>query len=354
VTPVPTELRCALFVALIATSGEALRAEPIRASLTVTRNDGARDCPDGAALALRVEQVAGKLLFETGGATPTDTWVQVSFVRDVGGLRAVISARGQRQGTRTLDDIGPECISLADAVAITLAILLDPATAAKSEALPSARSGAPSPPSSKLGTTAPVAAAATALALREAPPPTATAAARGKTQKPLAFGVEVSAGASLDVLDDVAPLVEAGARARVGAVFALGAGGGFVLPDRVEYGGGSIDVSLGFGYVRGCANLLPRSRTMLEACVEPMFGGLRGSGNDYQRTYAEWIFWSAAAALVQAYGPIGDSMHWSLRARVLTPFARHGFSVVENGGPEQAFELSAVAGTLAFGLEARL
>src|SRR5262245_51916025 len=101
-------------------------ADPIHAALVVTRDDGARDCPDSAVLGARVETVAGKELFAAAGDAARDTWVQVEFVRSITGYRAVISARGQRQGTRALDDVGPECSSLAEAVAVTLAILLDP------------------------------------------------------------------------------------------------------------------------------------------------------------------------------------------------------------------------------------
>jgi hypothetical protein len=331
-----------LLVALLATVSSAARADPARASLAVTRDEGSRGCPDSGALAERVETVAGKPLFDSPADAPRDTWVTVEFVHDFGGYRAVISARGSRQGTRTLDDVGPECASLADAVSITLAILLDPA-ATKSDA------AAPAPVA-----VTPIAVTSAPVATPQSDSAPSDPSSASKQSDPTTFGVEASAGASLAVLDGIAPFVEAGGRARFGSVFALGLGGGFVPQDRVEFGSGSVDVSLAFGYLRACANLLPRRRTILEACLEPMLGGLRGSGNDYERTYTEWLFWSAAAAVFEGYGPINESVFWSFRARVLAPFVKHGFSVSSGNEPEPAFELSAVGGTLAVGIEAEL
>jgi len=110
----------ALLAALVTMVAAPSRADPSRASLVVTRDDGSRECPDSTTLGARVEVVAGKSLFPSNAAEPRDTWVQVEFVRAITGYRAVISARGKRQGTRALDDVGPDCASLAEAVAITL------------------------------------------------------------------------------------------------------------------------------------------------------------------------------------------------------------------------------------------
>jgi hypothetical protein len=289
----------------------------------------------------RVDAVAGKSLFNEATNAPRDTFVQVEFVRSISGFRAVISSRGSRHGTRSLDDVGPDCTSLADAVSITLAILLDPSSAlAESDPPPM------SPPPAVLPAPAPP---------RVDSAPTSRRSKKLETTpEPLRFDVEASMGASVAVLKSIVPLAEAGGRARIGQVVALGAGGGVVFPERIAFGGGTIDLSLTYGYVRGCANLLPGRRTMLEACFEPMLGALRGSGNDYDAPDVGWVFWSAAAALVQVYGPISESLLWSLRARVLAPFARHGFTIVQNGLPKEAFRVSGIGGSLAFGLDVEL
>ncbi len=95
-----------------------------RASLVVTRGDGAQDCPDGAQLAGQVRAIAGRDVLSVGLAAPTETWVQVTMTRGFTGYSAQISALGPHRGTRSLDDLGPSCASLADAVAVTIAIFL--------------------------------------------------------------------------------------------------------------------------------------------------------------------------------------------------------------------------------------
>lgn len=345
-TLVRTDLHALSCLALVATLGQGARAEPARASLTVTRDDGSRECPDSPALAARVETVTGKSLFDASSAEPRDTWVQVEFVRSIGGFHAVISARGTRQGKRTLDDVGPECASLADAVAITLAILLDPATASESDA-------------PRVVTTAAVTAPVVGAPAPASPPVDSPALPKGSASRDRAetavVGVDVSAGPTFAMLEGMVSFVEGGVRARFGHVFAVGGGGGVLFPASVDFGDGTVDVSLTYGYARGCANLLPEGRTRLEACVEPMLGGLRGSGSGYdQGNHAEWVFWSAAAATVQTYGPITRSVLWSIRGRVLAPLVRHGFSIDDGGSPKQAFQLSAIGGSFAFGVEAEL
>jgi hypothetical protein len=342
VTRVPSELAAALVAVFVTALVPPLGADPLRASLIVTRDDGSRECPDSAVLAARIETIAGKSLVASEPAEPSDTWVQVEFVRAISGYHAVISARGARQGTRALDDVGPDCASLADAVAITLAILLDPAATAKGEAA------------------APTATSA-ALIAANAPPqhpvdmtPLAGSPADEAARSPSRLGLEASAGASVGVLEHATAMVEGGGRLHFGPVFVLGAGGGFFFPDRVEFGSGTVTTSLAYGYVRACANTLPKRGMALEACLEPMIGALRGEGHDYDSSSSDTVLWSAIAALFQLYAPLGGDVFWSLRGRVLAPLARHGFAVSVAGQTEQAYEVPPIGGTLALGIEGEL
>ena len=347
-----TELMSALLAALVTLATAPSRADPSRASLVVTRDDGARECPDVGALSRRVEVVAGKSVFSSDESEPRDTWVQVEFVRSISGFRAVISAHGRRQGTRALDDVGPDCTSLAEAVAVTLAILLDPATAQSDPMQPSSLAGVsvagqlvPEPPALPPPTSPP------SKAPVDAPPdPPTTETERAKR----VFGLEAGAGATFGVLDGLAPFVEGGGRARLGKVFVLGVGVGYVLPDELQFGEGSVGMSLTYGYVRACADVLPKGSVAVEACLEPMLGALRGQGSGYENNTVESVFWSAAAALFQSYGPISDNVFWSLRARVLVPLAQRGFSVEQQNSTEPAFELSPIGATLTAGIEAEL
>jgi hypothetical protein len=321
--------------------GGALRAETPRGALTVTRDDGTRDCPDSTDLAARVEYITGRRLFDAGATTASDAWVQVAFVRELGGIRAVISAAGTRKGTRTLDDVGPGCASLADAVAVTVAILLDPAAPPTAASARQAEAVLPAPipaPTTALRIDTPAVAVEPPVTVDEFP----------------SYGIEASFGASIAVLEHATPLVEAGLRVRLIELFRLAVGGGFLFPDRVAYSTGTIDLTMTYGYVRGCTPLVQGKKTTLELCAEPMFNALRGSGNDYDNPDSRWVFWPSLAGVLQAYGTISQSTLWSLRALVLAPLIRQGFSVNSDGVPEQAFIVPPVGAMLELGVEVEL
>ena len=124
-------------------------AELPQASLVVTRGEGAEDCPDAASLAEQVHRVSGASVVQQGMslAGRGSTWIQVAIVHNFGGYRAEISAGGLHHGARTLEDLGPGCASLADAITITIAIFLDPYSAPPAPVCaPSTTPKAPSAP----------------------------------------------------------------------------------------------------------------------------------------------------------------------------------------------------------------
>lgn len=297
----------------------------------VTRDDGARDCPDGAGLAERVRLMSGTSMVDAATTEARDTWIQVELTRAFGGYRAVISVQGRRQGKRTIDDVGPGCSSLADAVAITLVMLLDPEL--ESPAPPPPR--APGPLISRETRRA---------APQPAPPPS------------LLIGGELAAGLSFAVLDGSAPFAEGGVRLQLERFWSFAAGGGFVFSDRVRFGSGSIDLELGYVYLRGCGGLFSTPRARIELCLEPMLGSLRGGGNEYARRIdARSVLWPAAAAMLVVYGPFTSTAFWSLRVLALAPLVeKHGFSVVTAGGRQPAFELPSAGAMLSVGARADL
>jgi hypothetical protein len=315
-------------------------AEPPRASLVVTRDDGSRDCPDASGVAERVREMAGSSMIDAAAREARDTWIQVELTRAFGGYRAVISAQGRRYGTRTIDDVGPGCSSLADAVAITLVMLLDPDLERRLELPP-----APLPP--------PVAAAGVFSRPRRVHQRQVELTEPQPSR--LIAGAELAAGLSFAVLDGSAPFAEGGARLQLDHWVSFGAGGGFVFSDRARFGSGSVDLELGYVYLRACGSFSSSSRARLELCLEPMLGSLRGAGNDYTEIHTRSVPWLAAAAVVEIYGPLARSAFWSLRVAALAPVAGgHGFSVVESGVQKSAFEVPSVGGMLSVGMRADL
>lgn len=142
---VTTAIACGL-VAQVA------RAEPARASLSLSRGVGAETCADASELRALVRAASGHDVLVEEGASPLHLEVRVEPAN--GGYRGVIELSGARKGTRTLEDVGPGCDVLSQGLAVTIAVLLDagddepvePPRPAPDVARPEARPEPPPPP----------------------------------------------------------------------------------------------------------------------------------------------------------------------------------------------------------------
>jgi hypothetical protein len=311
-------------------------AEPIRASLVVTRGEGAEDCPDAAALAERVRGMTGEDMLRADASDDVGAiWISVELSRTFSGYHAVIVARGARHGTRSIDDVGPGCRSLAGALAITLVVLLDPGVRREPAPDVSARSrGNPEP------------------SVEPAPSRQALAVAIGAPRRasdPVAVGAEAHAGATLGVLEHALPFVRGGGRVSFGRLV-LGAGAAYVKPDRVSAPGGAVDLGLWFGYVLICARLASSGETSVLGCVESMAGELRGSGDAYESWVERRLPWIAASGGLELDARIGRAFRWSARALALAPLVHQAFRVELDSVPSEAFRTPPVGGQLTLGL----
>src|SRR3982751_52777 len=117
-------LCAAASVGVFGTGAPAAWASRGTAELSVARGPGAEDCPDTAALRARVEQITGTRLGRVTATEPALA-VAVSFSREGDRYRAAIRTQGPKEGERVLEDEGPTCAALAEAVGVTLALLLD-------------------------------------------------------------------------------------------------------------------------------------------------------------------------------------------------------------------------------------
>ena len=140
------------------------------------------------------------------------------------------------------------------------------------------------------------------------------------------------------ILEDSSPFAEGGGRAHFGTSSCSEWVPATVLPDEVQYGEGSVGVSLPYGYVRRaptcCRKTESRSKRASRRCSARYAARVTGTRRRHRMGVRP-----AAARLFQAYGPITNAVSWSLRARVLAPLAQRGFSVEENDSAE-AFEPS--------------
>ena len=290
---------------------------PPRATLVVTRSAGADDCPNAQDLGARVLGITGRRTLDATAQAETDTWIYLEFTHDLGRYGASVQLRGHRQGARALSDVGDDCSSLADAVAVTLALFLD-----ADQRPPVAPPSMPRPP------------------VPSAEPP----------QRFLVLG----GGAGFGLLAQPAPLASVGLDLGLGRRFRLGAGGAAVLAQRVTDANGYTELGLAYGYARSCALALgSMNGVALELCLALDVGALSGSGHGYDSTDRKRLLWSALTGGVQALGPLAAPSFWWFSAMAVTPLTLRGFAVANSGLPHDVFLVPRVGAVASFGMGVR-
>ncbi len=306
-----------------------------RASLVVTRGDGAQGCPDAEALAEQVRTVAGANVVGVGLGPPAhaETWIQVSITRNFGGYGAQINSLGAHHGSRSLEDLGPNCASLADAVAVTIAIFLDP------------YANAPQPEPAPQVAPAPV-----VVPPRNREP---TAVERPTHWPRLTLGA--SAGVALNLLEHSEPLLDGEVGVELSPRWSFALGGAFVFPDTKPVGEGEIDLNLSYGYLEACARAWGAPEGLrVDWCTEPLIGRFSASGKGYVKNYAYQGAWFALAVGPRVTFPISGSWGWELSGQGVAPLVRQGFDVQSAGVHGNAFRSASVGGLISVGVRGAL
>lgn len=340
----------------------AARADAPLPDLLVHRTEDTADCPDSAALAARVDRHMKRpaLRPRTDAATPGKDRpsLDVQIYRSEAGFTAVVQT-GEK--TRQITDKGATCRGLADALAITLAILLDtevPPPAPEPPAPPEA------PPPVAFAPRLP------AMPLVDATPtPTPVPAEPAPIEPfplpPRTFRVVAGAGATAatGLLTRLALGGTGHVGLGIGRVFSVEAGF-LVLPTQtVPYAGKvkgaassaapTVDLQLTSALFRLCATArLVTEETRAGLCAGALVGTIRGEGRGFvtnQSATDPWIAGNLGAILEQ-------TLFWRLslvtRASVYIPILRRSFTVdnVDTASDPQAFSPASVGA----GLDAEL
>jgi hypothetical protein len=272
-------------------------------AIVVARAPNASDCPDTANLAARVERIT-----EGAGALPSGakTSVAVAFSRVKTGYEASIRLSGAREGERILHDEGPTCDALADAVAVTTALLVDPsAQAPRSEPV--------------TGEQAP---AFWGLSL----------VGRGGVSMGLVGGASWMAGAGLEV-----------SLGRLTSVHLAGVING---AHENDLGTGSVKVDLWFLEV-GAFHSFTGEAFRFGPAVALMAGALRGEGAAYPVTSAASLPWFAVGAGLGADLGVGSRLRFGARSLVVVPTRQQSFSVGYVGTAYESSEIAGIADLVA-------
>jgi len=111
--------RFSLVLALLVPSGVAAAA-PVSAELELRVGDDVVGCPTEQVLIARVEELAKRPVFSVAGPKPIVVVVRIEAKSK--GFAAVVELSG---ATRTIEDSGPGCEVISEALAVTIGILLD-------------------------------------------------------------------------------------------------------------------------------------------------------------------------------------------------------------------------------------
>jgi hypothetical protein len=270
-------------------------------AIVVARAPNASDCPDTANLAARVERIT-----EGAGAAPGETSVAVVFSRVNTGYEASIRLSGAREGERILHDEGPACDALADAVAVTTALLLDPSAHAPDRAR----------------ATDEHAPAFWGLSL----------VGRAGVSLGLVGGASWSAGAGLEI--SMGPLTSVHLAAVINGA------------RESELGPGSVKVDLWFLEV-GAFHSFTGEAFRFGPTVALMAGALRGEGAAYPVTSAASLPWFAVGAGLGADLGVGSRLRFGARALVVVPTRQQSFSVGYVGTAYESSEIAGIADLVA-------
>jgi hypothetical protein len=287
----------------VALSTSTAVAGPLSAEIRVL--EATVGCPESRELHTMVEHIVQRPIMPT---LPLDTmFTTVRFRRAGTGLEALVQLTGAKQGERWLTDTGESCAPLAQAVAVTLALLIDsrPAPADSVTALPSLRS-----------------------------------------QGALSLGL----GPTLGLLPSASLAFDA-ALELMWPRWSVHAGAVYLLPRDAQLGPGRVHVGLYSADVRLCRWLLGVPSLQLDGCAAGAAGWLSGQGEGYPVSSQAGFFWSSLGAALRLGGPIGQRWLWAITAEGLVPLGRRSFSV---GNLGVAYRSARVAGLAQLHLGVRL
>lgn len=337
----------------------------LHGDLTVRRDASASACPGESELAERVAKLVGSQLIVPPGQGELSLEVAMSCAET--GCEARIETHGRSQptrgpsatggttGTRVLADVDPTCAGLADALTITLAILLDwqpPAAAAPPALVVPASSASAAPP--PVSDTPP------------APAPT-------EPTRPVTLGLVAGGGAATAVATSLAGVWNAGLWVRragredaVGSSSRAGSrshspGGPWAsieatgsVAERLAFAGGTVTTHTLAASVVACLPVplpLPRASVVLGACGSIALARFRAEGSGFPKNDAATRLWGVGGLGLDARGPLPGfatgrvGLGWSARAMAT---ARDRSQTVSVGSLGTAAELPRV------GVEARL
>ncbi len=342
------------------------------AIISVERGSAAADCPNTEALAESVNRITHRVSVVAG--RPEDTpGIVVTLERDSSGYQARIEATTPIAGIREIKDPGASCVELANALAVTLALLVDPTSTGDDAATVAvggvddeagtggaddeagaagAGTSTPSPATGGAGNLAEPSGGAghsrntpPAKAVREpervAPPSGLSSPERAGSS--VAFDVAGGAGVALGMTFPVAPAIWLGLGAHRGSW--RGELGVLWLPEqRRTVGAVPVEFELWAAKLRVCHDLWAPSGGWPGgvACLDGVGGAFDARARDVDDPTPTKQIWLGAGAGVGTIGRIYGPLAWRIDASALRPLLYERLRV--RGQDDLVYEPSGIAG----------
>jgi hypothetical protein len=313
--------------------GAGPQAEPLR--LSWVREETAGSCPDARAVAGRVRDRLGRDPF----ADSAEIAAEVVVAEQGGTFVARIRIRadgGALRGERIITSEG-SCETLTAAVALALALYVDPEAALRPRNSGRAETAAAIPR---------VTPQAETRAGAAAPPPTSITppsvdAAEHAAREPLARGTSLSAGwlVGADLVPGVAPAARIAAEHQPMPRVHVLLGGAFFPEQRTS------DGRFGFGLAAGgagvCVDALATAFLEVGPCLSVLAGEIHAVVYTLDPTRPGGRFWMGTEALGRVRLRVLPPLFLDIGAGAWVPFVRHRFDVT--GQPEKVFQEPALA-----------
>lgn len=284
------------------------------------------ECPDASAL----EREVLRLLGDT--AAGETTRVRASIARHDHVFRLELwTARGEEEGTRTIE--AASCDALVEAGALVIAISIDPEVLLRV---------AEEEPATPAPTTAPEVAGETEAA-QTAPSPEPGTSEAGAPSEPNAPDARFVARAHATLGVGPLPYPSPGGSIALGArisIVEIWAGAGFLM----EQSTANARFGLAFGRLRGCLALALGSVVELAPCVAADAGALWGAGIDIAGARSGTSEWLALTPALDARFWLTDAIGISVSAELAIPILARRFTIEMIGrDPSVVFEPAPVA-----------
>lgn len=277
-----------------------------KARIEVVRSVEAFQCPDTETLAARVA-----VLRPAGAGLVTkepDLQIKIEIDKSEEGYKARVVLHGTRQGVREFDSPGPGCGTLAQALVVSLALILDEDPTTEDIVTPRGGPG---------------------------PLPTILVEQDLVEKKAMVVPWHMSAIGLVGIdygLPAKTGLLVGGAlslRANNNLEFLMG---GFWTPQTDHpYGVGKVEVTFGMGFLSGCYQLIGNERFRLSPCAMVAGGLLRGAGQGYTPDRSASRPWFGAGGMAAGQWYIGSGISVVLWTGGLAAVKRESFSVDGEG-----------------------